>query len=247
MKQGVRIDVIVPAHNEAAHIGQVLDSMPAYVDRIWVVDDGSTDDTVARVMANRHPRVAVRRHRRCLGVGAALRNGYKAAFADGADIVAVMAGDGQMAPEDLPALLAPLLHGEADYSKGNRLGPSAWRHMPKSRLFGNYLLSALTRLATGLSVDDSQCGYTALSRQAASRLPWARLWHGYGYPNDLLGWAAIVQLRVVDVPVRAIYGDEVSGVRLRHAIAVVPFLLARVILRRLRYRGSLPHTADSVA
>lgn len=247
MLHGVRIDVLVPAHNEEPHLAGVLWSMPAFVDWVWVIDDGSTDGTASLARSCGQPRVRLVQHSQCLGVGAALRSGYGAAFADGAEVVAVMAGDGQMDPADLTALLAPLLAGIADYSKGNRLGPAVWRHMPPTRLLGNHVLSALTRLATGLPITDSQCGYTALSRKAAVHLPWSRLWQGYGYPNDLLGWAAIAGLRVVDVPVRAVYGSEDSGIRMHHAVAVVPLLLVRVALRRWWYGRPWPQSSRSVA
>ena len=237
MKSGVRIDVLVPAHNEARHIAGVLQTMPAEVHAIWVVDDGSTDDTAAQVRACNEPRTRYLSHPTRRGVGAALTTGYSAAFADGADLVAVMAGDGQMAPPDLLPLLSPLLEGRADYAKGNRLcHPEVRRRMPPSRYLANQVFSQLTRWATGLAIHDSQCGYTALTRDGASRIPLDRLWHSYGYPNDLLGWAALGALRVAEVPVQPIYADEISGIRLHHGLWVVPSVLGRVALRRLRHR-----------
>jgi glycosyltransferase involved in cell wall biosynthesis len=233
MLRGLHIAVVVPALNEERHITAVIQTMPAFVDRIWVVDDGSRDTTSERALRSGDHRVEVLRHDRTLGVGAALRTGYAAAFSAGADAVAVMAGDAQMDPSDLLPLLEPVVSGVADYSKGNRLSHSdVRRRMPVMRWLGNHVLSHLTRLVTGLSTMDSQCGFTALSKAGAEHLPMSELWHGYGYPNDLLGWIAIVGLRVVDVPVRPIYGEEVSGIRLRHALALIPALLLRVGLRR---------------
>lgn len=230
-----QIHVIVPAFNEGRHIEHVVTSIPAYVERIWVIDDGSQDDTWARLLGLQadQPRLRLLRHPHQMGVGAALRTGYHAAFGLGADVVAVLAGDGQMDPQDLAAVLAPILAGNADYVKGNRLVHQQVRQtMPLSRWLGNQTLSRLTRLATGLHIDDSQCGYTALSRAGATRLPLAQLWPSYGYPNDLLGWAAIRGLRVAEAPVRPIYGSEISGVRLHHALLVVPGLLLRAAWRR---------------
>ena len=106
--------------------------------------------------------------------------------------------------------------------------------MPLARLLGNQVLSFWTRLATGLAVQDSQCGYTALHRRIGERLPWHTLWRGYGYPNDLLGRLAESGARVCDVGVRPVYADEKSGIRLRHALFVIPFVLARVLARRAR-------------
>ncbi len=230
----MRIAVVVPAYNEALHLARVLGTLPAFVDHVVVVDDASDDGTCAVALAAGDARVELLRHARNRGVGAALKSGYARAFAAGAEVVAVMAGDGQMHPDDLPALLAPVLAGEADYVKGDRLShPLARARMPLPRLIGNHLLSALTRLCVGAPVRDSQCGYTALSRRGLSRLPLHRMWEGYGYPNDLLGRLAIAGLRVRDVVVRPVYGSERSGIGLRHALLVIPFVLARVLLRRM--------------
>jgi len=236
MFRNAQIAVVVPAYNEGKHIAATLRSVPAYVDHVIVVDDGSGDDTVrrARNVAAVDPRLCVLRHAHNAGVGAALRTGYLHALAVGAEVVAVMAGDGQMHPEDLDALLVPVVSGEADYAKGNRLAhPEVVRRMPWTRLLGNQALSLMTRVATGLRVHDSQCGYTALHRRVAEQLPWHALWNGYGYPNDLLGKLQQLDARVCDVVVRPVYADEQSGIRLRHALFVVPYVLLRVLRARL--------------
>ena len=238
MLRGQRIAVVVPAHNEQAHIARVLRAMPGYVDHVVVVDDGSRDGTGEVASGVEDPRVTIIRHRSKRGVGAALRAGYGRAFDDGAAVVAVMAGDGQMHPDDLEAVLSPVLSGQAGYAKGNRLAhPSVGTTMPTVRRWGNRVLSALTRVTTGLRVYDTQCGFTALGRGAHAQVPWARVWHGYGYPNDLLGWLSLAGVQVRDVTVRPIYGDEVSGVGFRHALCVIPGLLMRVLWRRLRTAG----------
>jgi glycosyltransferase involved in cell wall biosynthesis len=246
MLRNARIAVVVPAYNEADHIGLVLRSVPAYVDRIVVVDDGSNDRTAAHAEAVGDQRVSVIRHVHNAGVGMALSSGYQRALADGADVVAVMAGDGQMHPDDLAALLAPVVAGDADYAKGDRLShPEVFRRMPRLRWMGNHVLSLGTRWATGLAVRDSQCGYTALHKRAAERLAWPELWRGYGYPNDLLGQLADAGARVCDVVVRPVYADEKSGIRLRHALFVIPFVLARVLLRRVRIALALRRMVES--
>jgi glycosyltransferase involved in cell wall biosynthesis len=229
----LQIAVVVPAYNESLHIERTLRSVPAFVDRIVVVDDGSQDATASVARGVGDARVHVLRHGRNRGVGAALKTGYHDAFGAGADLVAVMAGDGQMHPDDLLALLAPLLLGVADYTKGDRLShPQVRARMPLARYVGNHLLSALTRLCTGVTVRDSQCGYTALSRRGLERLPLPAIWNGYGYPNDLLGWFGLSGARVQDIVVRPVYGAEQSGIGARHALLVIPFVLARVLLRR---------------
>ena len=233
MFRNAQIAVVVPAYNESRHIEATLRAMPSFVDHILVVDDGSHDDTASRAANIDDARIRVLRHDHNCGVGAALRTGYQRAFAAGADVAVVMGGDGQMDPADLPALLTPVVADEADYAKGNRLAhPEVVRRMPLARLLGNRVLSFLTRRATGLSVHDSQCGYTALHRRVGERLPWHALWHGYGYPNDLLGMLKQHHARVRDIVVRPIYADEQSGVRLRHALVVVPYILTRVLAQR---------------
>jgi len=236
MLHGARIAVVVPAYNEARHIGATLASIPSFVDEVFVIDDASTDDTLAHALAflANDARVRVLRHERNRGVGGALKTGYHAAFEASADAVVVMAGDGQMHPSDLPALLAPLLAGDADYVKGDRLShPEVRACMPKLRYLGNHALSFFTRVCTGLPVRDSQCGYTVLSRTAGARLPLEGLWEGYGYPNDLLAALGRHGLSVRDVIVRPVYANEASGIGARHALFVIPFLLLRALLRRV--------------
>lgn len=235
MKHGARVAVVVPAHNEERLIARTLRSIPAYVDHIVVVDDGSTDGTSREVASVVDPRIELVQHAHNRGVGAAIVTGYRRAFEAGAHVAAVMAGDGQMDPDDLDALLAPVIAGEADYAKGDRLShPSAFARMPLARWVGNHGLSAMTRLATGLRVRDSQCGYTALSRAAFLQLDVDALWPRYGYPNDLLSQLAVARLRVRDVVVRPVYGDEESGIRPRHLLTVFPFVLAKSFVRRVR-------------
>ncbi|MBX3249156.1 MAG: glycosyltransferase family 2 protein [Myxococcales bacterium] len=234
MYRGRRIAVVVPAHEEERLIGRTLGAVPAFVDHVIVVDDGSADATSAQARALGDARVEVVRHEVNQGVGAAIVSGYRRAFAAGAEIAVVMAGDAQMDPRDLPALLDPVVEGRVGYAKGDRLAwPGARSRMPFSRWLGNHALSLLTRLATGLRLRDSQCGYTALARDAAARVPLAALWPRYGYPNDLLGMLARHGVAIEDVRVRPVYADEVSGVGLRHALVVIPSVLARVWWRRL--------------
>jgi len=226
MWQGARVAVIVPAYREERLIGRMLRKLPPYLDSIYVVDDASDDATSARAAGTGDPRVRVLRHAENRGVGAAIGTGYRQALEDGADLLAVMAADDQMEAADLPALLAGVWAGGADYAKGNRFVHPEARRMPLARRLGGELLSALTRRATSLAVDDCQCGFTVLSAGAAQRLPLQELWPRYGYPNDLLGMLAAARCRVVEVPVRPVYGDEQSGLRPYHVL-VVSAVIAR--------------------
>lgn len=227
MRCGKRIAVVVPAYNEGRLLAVTLRSMPRWVDDVVVVDDGSDDDTVT-VARQWHRRCTLIRHHTNRGVGAALATGYAAAFARGADVAAVMAADAQMDPSDLAQVVAPVAEGVVDYCKGNRLDhPSCQAEMPSARRIGTTILGRLTRWLTRLELHDSQCGYTALGRQAASQLQLHSLWPGYGYPNDLLVRVAKASLRLGEVPVRPVYGRESSGLRWWHALFVIPFVLAR--------------------
>jgi glycosyltransferase involved in cell wall biosynthesis len=247
MFRGRSVAVVVPAYNEADKIGGAIRSVPGFVDHIIVVDDGSADSTAA--VARRAGRrgggriVEVIVHPRNRGVGAAVATGYARAITLGAHVTAVMAGDGQMDPVDLPRLLAPVVSGAADYAKGNRFAwRGGWRVMPRTRLFGNVVLSLLTRIASGYwHVFDAQCGYTAASRQALQAIDPARLFARYGYPNDLLARLGAAGARVVDVPVRPVYGPAWrSGLRPSRVALPIALVLLRSLWRRLRARRETP-------
>ena len=220
MWDGKRIAVIVPCFQEAILVGRMLERLPRWVDSIVTVDDASSDGTVEAILAVADPRVRLVRHETNRGVGAAIVTGYSCGLDAKAEVLVVMAGDDQMDPEDLPHLLGPICGGTADYVKGNRFRHRDRRKMPLLRRWGGRLLSALTRAATGLRVDDTQCGFTALDAQVALRLPLAELWPRFGYPNDLLGMLAGRRLRITEVPVRPVYAEERSGVRFWHLMQI---------------------------
>jgi glycosyltransferase involved in cell wall biosynthesis len=225
----LRVAVVVPAFNEADCIVATLAAMPPWLDDLIVVDDASRDAT-ADLARTASSRAAVISHADNRGVGAAIATGYRRALALGADVAVVMAGDGQMDPHDLPALLAPIADDRADYVKGNRfLVPEVWREMPPSRIVGNLVLSAATRVTSGYRhVFDSQCGYTAIHRHTLAAIDLDALWARYGYPNDLLSRLHVVGARVVDVPVRPVYGAGWhSGIDLRTALHPIPYVLLR--------------------
>jgi glycosyltransferase involved in cell wall biosynthesis len=246
MLEAARIAVVVPAYREERLIGRALASIPRWVDAIFPVDDASPDGTWQKIgdFAGLHPsRVKPLRHHTNQGVGAAIVSGYRAAIADGADVIAVMAGDAQMDPADLRAVVGPVARGRADYAKGNRFLHPERRQMPLVRRAGGALLSALTRATTGLSIGDTQCGYTAISPRALQALPLERLWPRYGYPNDLLGMLAAQGFHVIDVPVRPVYADEQSGIRAWHLFSVSAVILRRWLTSRLS-RGSRARRAN---
>ncbi len=227
------VAVVVPAFNEERLIGRTVSELPRYVDHVFVVDDGSRDGTSAVARAEGGERTRVIRHTRNRGVGAAIATGYRAALAAGADIAVVVGGDAQMDPSEMDRLIEPIAAGTADYVKGNRLGHrEVSQRMPRARQLANRVLTELTRVAVGQPVNDSQCGYAAISRRALERLPLERLWPRYGYPNDLLGLLAARGLRTADRPVSPIYGDEVSGINPVTIGPTLAYVLARTWIRR---------------
>jgi glycosyltransferase involved in cell wall biosynthesis len=236
MFEGKRVGVVVPAYDEEPLIGATLAGIPELVDRIIVVDDGSTDRTAEAAVARGDQRVEVLSHERRSGVGAATLTGYRRALADGLDVVVVMNGDNQMDPEDLPKLIAPVARGELDYSKANRLASGqAWALIPKTRFFGNAVLSMLTKIASGYwHVADSQSGYTVVSREMLERLDLDRIYTNYGFPNDMLVHLNVWNARVRDFPSRPIYGvGERSNMRYRHVVPRIAWLLVRGFFWRL--------------
>lgn len=237
MIDGKRVAVVVPAHDEEELIGRTLAGIPAFVDRVYVVDDHSTDATVERAREVGDPRVEVIAHDRNLGVGAAIATGYQRALDEGMEVTAVMAADGQMDPADLETLATAVARGEVDYAKANRLfAGEAWKVMPRHRYLGNAVLSMLTKIASGYwHVADSQSGYTAISRQMLEQLDLDRIYRRYGFPNDMLVHLNVWNARVRDFPSRPIYNvGERSGIKLWRVIPSIAWLLFKGFFWRLR-------------
>jgi glycosyltransferase involved in cell wall biosynthesis len=234
--EGKRVGVVVPAFDEEALIAATIGGIPPLVDRIIVVNDGSSDRTAERALETGDPRVEVITHERRSGVGAATITGYRRALADGLEVVAVMNGDNQMDAADLPKLVGPVARGELDYSKANRLATGqAWQLIPRTRFFGNAVLSMLTKVASGYwHVADSQSGYTVVSREMLETLDLDRVYTNYGFPNDMLVHLNVWNARVRDFPSRPIYGvGERSAMRYRHVVPRIAWLLLRGFFWRL--------------
>lgn len=300
MYEGATVAVVIPAYNEAGFVGDVIRTVPAFVDRVYVVDDRSTDDTwreiretLSGLEGSERPggrlrpvadgsgavadgagpawrdRIVARdarngtalpdrlvvalRHRENTGVGGAIKTGYRNAMADDADVdvAAVMNGDGQMDPAILDRIIAPVVRGDADYAKGNRLRhPEYRRQMSTWRTFGNVLLTGLTRIASGYwRMTDPQNGYTAISRRALDRVAFESLYDEYGFCNHLLVRLNRQGLRIADVPMQAVYGDETSHIRYSSFVPTLSLLLFRSYLGRLladgdRGVGSPPSVAQ---
>jgi len=233
-----KIGVVVPAYNEALLIQETIDGIPDYVDKIYVINDCSTDRTGEIVDQMVDPRIVPIHHEVNKGVGAAIINGYKRALADEMDLVAVMAGDNQMDPTHLPRLLFPIIEGKADYTKGNRLiskdlrkGMSAWR------AFGNGLLTLITKIGSGYwNIADPQNGYTVISREALEALDLDSVYTYYGYCNDLLIKLNAFGLQTMDVSMPARYGRETSTIKYSAYIRKVAPMIFRGFLWRLKMK-----------
>jgi glycosyltransferase involved in cell wall biosynthesis len=237
MFDGKSIAVVIPAYNEELLIGRVLSTMPAFVDHLIVINDCSRDRTreIVEEFQTRDPRIVLINHEPNKGLGQSLIDGYLESRRLGSAITAVMAGDAQMNPDDLPALVEPVASGQADYAKGNRLlRQEVYSRMPKHRLFGNAGLSLLTKFATGYwHLIDPQCGYTAIGKKALAHIPIERMTKGYGYNADILNMLNFGNFRVRDVEVEPVYGEERSKIKLRSYIPKVSVLLVRLFIGRM--------------
>lgn len=253
MYEGATIAVVVPAYNEEGHVGEVIDTMPTFVDRIYVVDDASVDGTWTEIQ--RHaamvndsrsdetderrvysPRVVPIRHARNRGVGAAVKTGYERALADDVDVIAVMDGDGQMDPDELDRIVEPVATGEVDYAKGTRLNRREDRlKMSGWRLFGNWVLTMLTRASSGYwQMTDPQNGFRAISKEALATVPFQSAYDSHGFTNDMLALLNSYGFRIADVSHRAEYNDENSDIRYRRFVPELSWLLFQRFLWRLK-------------
>ena len=240
MLDGATVGVVVPAYKEERFILEVIDTMPDFVDRIVVINDGSPDRTgeLLDERAATDARIVAIHHETNHGLGQSLIDGYVKAREERLDVVAVMAGDGQMAPGDLEPIVRPIVDGLADYAKGNRLlRDEVVERMPRHRLIGNAVLSLLTKFATGYWKSmDPQCGYTAISGEALARIPIESMIKGYGYNAHILNMLNLANQRVAEVEVEPVYRDEVSYIKLRRYIPSVSVLLIRLFWFRLTRR-----------
>jgi len=249
MEGGWCIGVVVPARNEAKFIRHVIETIPASVDCIVVVNDGSTDATTTEIEKANHAAKLIQVQLDGDGVGAAIDAGHQALLDhfEGKFISVVMAGDGQMNPDDLPRLIAPIIKGQSDHVKGDRFNHSQGvGKMPLLRRMASKVLAVATTLASGQSITDPQCGYTATSSEVLSQWPWQNSWKGYGYPNYWLIQLAKFGWRINEVPVQSIYGQEKSGIRpLKFFCSVGPMMAIEHHRRNLSWvfsKNITPHT-----
>ncbi|SFS53401.1 glycosyltransferase family 2 protein [Halostagnicola kamekurae] len=303
MYREATVGVVLPAYNEEGFVGDVIREIPEYVDRIYAIDDQSTDGTWEEILAaaraesgaqtgaisstvvdgdhsrggddqphaaDDHSRAAANQpgteddqpradggpeplttratlhdsigrvlpiqHRENMGAGGAIKTGYLAALEEGVTVTATIDADGQMDLSQLPRLLDPIVEGRADYAKGNRLLDREYRAaMPRFRFVGNSMLTFLTKVASGYwKTMDPQNGYTAISHEALEAVDVPSLYEYYGYCNDLLVKLNVDEMRVADVGMPAVYGDEESSIEYSTYIPNVSLMLLRDFLWRLK-------------
>ena len=233
MYKNKKIALVIPAYNEEKLIKPTLEHVPPAIDHVYVIDDCSTDNmaSVVEEIAKKDKRVELIKHNKNKGVGQGIITGYKRAARDNYDISVVIGGDYQMDLKDLPNFLEPIVNGKADYTKGNRflLGGNAYTDMPFKRFFGNSMLTLITKFASGYwRLFDTQDGYTAITKEAIERVDWKKAWKGYGYVGDWLVVFNVYNLRIKDVPRRAIYlkGERQSQIKIfRYIITVFPRMI----------------------
>lgn len=232
------IAVVIPSYKVKLHILDVLAAIGERVQRIYVVDDKCPDQSGKFVEENCHDRrVVVLYNAVNQGVGGAVMAGYRAAIADGMDIIVKIDGDGQMDPALLDEFVAPIIRGEADYSKGNRFFDlESVRTMPKVRLFGNAVLSFMTKLSSGYwNLFDPTNGYTAIHASVAGFLPFDKISTRYFFETDMLFRLNTLGAVVVDVPMDAKYADEVSNLNIRRILGEFVVKHVRNFFKRLFY------------
>jgi dolichol-phosphate mannosyltransferase len=223
--QTLKVAAVIPCYRVTAHALDLVARIPQEVDCIYCIDDACPDGSGKLISTHiADPRVRVITHVRNLGVGGAVKTGYRAARADGCDVAVKLDGDGQMNPRLLPAFLHPIALGRADYTKGNRFYRMGdVRAMPGPRLFGNALLSFFAKFSTGYwNIFDPTNGYTALHLSLLELVPLDRVADRYFFETDLLFRLNVARAVVRDVPMEAVYGTETSSLSIQHVI--LPFL-----------------------
>lgn len=246
MYRNKKISLVIPAYREEKLIIPTLESASSHFDKIYVVDDCSPTLEMANVvnkMSEKDPRITLIRHETNQGPGGGIITGYLASSKDGNDIAVVVGGDNQMLLSEVERFLDPIIDSKADYVKGNRFLlatlEDTLNKMPRLRLFGNWLITGLTKIASGqYKVMDVVDGYTAISKQAIDTINWNYAWKKYGYPMDFLIRLNAYGFRILDIPRTAIYlpGERQSQIKgFKYAMSVSPMLL-RGFFWRLKFK-----------
>ncbi len=241
MYRDKKISLVIPAYNEEKLIKPTLENVPEIIDKVYVVDDVSPDNQCQVILqcAEQDPRIELIKHEENQGPGGAIISGYLKSSEDNYDIAVVIGGDHQMNLEEVHYFLDPIIDEKVDYTKGNRFLRSklsqTLERMPKKRLIGNFLISALTKIASGYyKTMDVVDGYTAISKKAIDTIEWSKAWKRYGYPMDFLIRLNAYGFKVMDIARTAIYlpGERQSQIKgFRYALKVSPMLMKNFFWR----------------
>jgi dolichol-phosphate mannosyltransferase len=236
----LNVTIVIPAFNVEAEIEAVLRAIPLYVDHIIVVEDASTDGTksLVKTVAKTDPRIVLVSHDINKGVGGATISGYQKALLLNTDVVVKLDGDGQMDPQYLPELIAPIVENKADYTKGNRFYDFiALRKMPLIRRIGNTLLGFLCKASTGYwNIFDPTNGFTAIHTKKLKLLNLEKIDKSFYFEISMLANLYLINSRVVDVPIPAIYNEETSNLKIHRVAVYFPFRLTSDFLRRMVFK-----------
>ncbi|WP_238857788.1 glycosyltransferase family 2 protein [Poritiphilus flavus] len=238
MRSNKKIAVVIPCYRVSRHIKEVILSIPAFVDHILVVDDACPEYSGAIADEIGEQRVRVIFHEKNKGVGGAVISGFLKAVELGCDIVIKMDGDGQMDANQIPILILPLLAEQADYTKGNRFHDfTALKSMPKIRLLGNSVLSFVVKATSGYwNLMDPTNGFCAISYPALCELKLDKIDKGYFFETDMLIHLNLINKVVMDVPIAAIYGNEISNLRIRNVLFSFAIKAWKGLLKRIFYK-----------
>jgi glycosyltransferase involved in cell wall biosynthesis len=232
------VAVVIPCFKVKNHILRVLENIGPKVAAIYVVDDACPEKTGELVQQlAQDNRVRVLFHGENQGVGGAVITGYRAALEDGHTVLVKIDGDGQMDPALIEQFVDPIISGEADYTKGNRFfNLENIRSMPKIRLIGNSLLSFVTKISSGYwDIFDPANGYTAIHRDVARRLPFHKISKRYFFESDMMFRLNTMKAVVVDIPMDAKYGEEISNLKISHIIGEFTVKHCKNFVKRILY------------
>jgi hypothetical protein len=233
-----QIWVVIPAYDLDQRVVQLIEAIPSFVTKIIVVDDACPNKTGKTIeQFCKDPRVVVCFNEMNLGVGGAVKRGYQLAIESGAEIVIKLDGDGQMDPNQISNLIAPILSHEADYTKGNRFyNLASLQSMPKKRLFGNSVLSIMSKFSTGYwNIFDPNNGFTAISKSALENLDLSQISNSYFFESDMLFRLYCNRVVVRDVPMKSIYGKERSSLSISKVTFEFAFKHTRNLFKRFFY------------
>jgi len=228
--------VVIPAYRVEKDITAVITRVPSIVQKTIVVDDCSPDSTgeLLDSLSHSDPRLVIIHHEANMGVGGATKSGYLEALRQGADVVVKIDGDGQMDPDYIESLVAPIVSCRANYTKGNRFRNWSYlESMPPKRKIGNLGLSFLIKAASGYwSVFDPTNGFTAISREMLLKLNFDRLEQRYLFESSMLMELYKLNAVIQQVPMPAIYNGEISSLSVKKSLIEFPCYLFRGLVRR---------------